>query len=220
MNNDDDDLDSVADDAPLDPAAMLALAEHQQRAVGLSYAKPVAFMLLIWGIAWLVGFLLLWSGYDGGNPWFTIPLPTAGWIFGALIIISIVVSGIVGTRIGRGVRGASDFQGAVYGISWSLTGIAFASLGVGLVNNGMSPELASIYFPSAYALMAGVMYLAGAALWGVRSQLVLGALLLLMGSVAPFFGAPTNNLVMAIGGGGGFLAAAGWYWWRLRQEAR
>lgn len=218
--NDDHVQNPAADDGPLDPAAMLALAERQQRAVGLSYARPVAFMLLVWGVAWLVGFLLLWSGHKGGNPWFTIPLATAGWIFGALIVTSIFVSGIVGTRIGRGVRGASDFQGAVYGISWSLTGIAFAALGVGLLRNGMRPELASIYFPSAYALMAGVMYLAGAALWGVRSQLVLGVLLLVTGSAAPFFGAPTNNLVMAIGGGGGFLVSAGWYWWRLQREVR
>ncbi len=218
MNNDKD--DHALDDAPLDPAAMLALAERQQRAVGLSFARPVAFMLLIWGVAWLVGFLFLWSGYEGGNPWFTLPLPVAGVIFGALIVVSILVSAIVGTRIGRGVRGASDFQGTVYGISWSLTGIAFAALGVGLIRNGLSPELASIYFPSAYAPMAGVMYLAGAALWNERSQLVLGVLLLLIGSIAPFFGAPTNNLVMALGGGGGFLLAAAWFWWRLRQESR
>lgn len=214
------DHDPVLDDAALDPAEMLALAERQQRAVGLSYANPVAWMFLIWGVAWLVGFFFLWSGYDGGNPWFTVPFPVAGIVFGVLIAASIVASAVIGTRIGKGVRGASDFQGAVYGISWSLNGIAFAALGVGLISNGMSAELASLYFPSAYALMAGVMYLVGAALWNVRSQLVLGVLLLLIGSIAPFFGAPTNNLVMAIGGGGGFLVAAAWTWWRLRQETQ
>lgn len=208
------------DDSPLDPAEMLALAERQQRAVGLSYARPVAWMFLIWGISWLFGFLLLWSGYEGGNPWFTLPLAGAGIVFGALILISIVASAVIGTRIGRGVRGASDFSGSVYGLSWSLNGAAFAAVGVGLIHNGMSDELASIYFPSAYALMAGVMYLGGAALWNERSQLVLGVLLLVVGSVAPFFGAPTNNLVMAIGGGGGFLIAAAWFWWRLRKEVR
>lgn len=213
-------IDAEPDDVPLDPAAMLALAEHQRRAVDLSYTKPVAWMLAVWGVAWLVGFTVLWSGYEGGNPWFTLALPTAGIIFGVLIVVSIVVSAVVGTRIGKGVRGASDFQGAVYGMSWTLSGFAFAAVGVGLISNGLSPELASLYFPSAYALMAGVMYLAGAALWNERSQLILGILLLLVGSIGPFFGAPTNNLVMAIGGGGGFLVAAVWFWWRLRRETR
>jgi hypothetical protein len=213
--------DAPDDDVPLDPAEMLALAERQQRAVGLSYAKPVAWMFLVWGVAWMAGFLLLWSGYAEGNPWFTIPIAVAGVAFGALIVVSIVFSAIVGARIGRGVRGASDFSGAVYGISWSLSGAAFAALGIGLIQNGLSTELASLYFPSAYAIMAGIMYLAGAALWQVRSQLVLGILLLLIASVAPFFGAPTNNLVMAVGGGGGFLIAAAWFWWQLRrQESR
>lgn len=192
------------DDRPLDPADMLALLERQKRQVDLAYVTPVAWLYLIWGVSWAVGFLLLWLARV--VDW--MPLPLAGAAFGVLIIASIVTSAIVGTRIGRGVRGASNFQGAVYGISWSLSGMAFAAVGVGLISNGMSPELAALYFPSAYALMAGIMYLAGAALWGERSQLVLGCLLLVVGSIAPFFGLPGNNLVMAIGGGGGFLVAA------------
>jgi hypothetical protein len=191
------------DDRPLDPAAMLALLERQKREVDLAYVRPVSVLYLVWGVAWAVGFLLLWLGHLG-----LMPLPVAGAAFAVLIIGSIVTSAIVGTRIGRGVQGASNFQGAVYGISWSVSGAAFAAVGVGLISNGMSQELASLYFPSAYALMAGILYLAGAALWNEKSQLVLGVLLLAVGSIAPFFGAPTNNLVMAIGGGGGFLVAA------------
>lgn len=201
------------DEGPLDPAEALALAERQQRAVGLSYVRPVLWLYLIWGFAWLVGFLALWLGYV--TDW--LPMWTAGAVFVVLIVGSIVASAIVGTRLGRGVQGPSNFAGAVYGMSWTVFGTAFAVLGVGLMNNGMNGELASLYFPSAYALMAGILYVLGAALWNEKSQLALGLLLLVVGSAAPFFGAPTNNLVMAIGGGGGFLAAAVYFALQLKK---
>lgn len=205
------------EDRPLDPAEMLALAERQRRRVDLAYIAPVAWLYLVWGVAWFVGFVLLWLGRV--TDW--LPLSLAGSVFGVLLVASIVTSAIVGMRIGRGVRGGSTaFQGSVYGISWSLSGMAFAAVGVGLISNGMSQELAAIYFPSAYALMAGIMYLAGAALWNERSQLVLGCLLLVVGSVAPFFGLPANNLVMAIGGGGGFLVAAAHFGLVIRSVRR
>lgn len=184
------------DESPLDPAAALDLAERQQRAVGLSFVRPVAFLYLVWGVSWLFGFLALWAAYV--TDW--LALPVAGIIFGVLITAAIVVSSIIGSRIGRGVQGSSDFQGIVYGLSWPLTGFAFAAVGMGLISQGMSGELASLYFPSAYALMAGILYVLGAALWHARSQLVLGVVLVVIGSVAPFVGAPHNNLVMALAG--------------------
>ena len=39
------------DESPLDPAAALDLAERQQRAVGLSFVRPVAFLYLVWGVS-------------------------------------------------------------------------------------------------------------------------------------------------------------------------
>ncbi|MDI2099559.1 hypothetical protein [Ruicaihuangia caeni] len=183
-------------DEPLDPAEMLALLEHQQRAFTQAHVLSVALLYGVWGIAWLIGFVLLWLGWSA--EW--MPLALAGAIFAALIVTAIVISAIVGIRIGRGVRGASDFAGAVYGLSWSVLGIALAAIGMGLLQHGLSQELASLYFPSAYAVMAGIMYLFGAALWNEKSQLVVGVPLLALGALAPFAGAPHNNLVMALGG--------------------
>ncbi|HRN29689.1 MAG TPA: hypothetical protein PK890_08325, partial [Terrimesophilobacter sp.] len=139
--------DTGHEDAPLDPAEALALAEHQQRAVGLSFVKPVAWLYTIWGVAWLVGFGLLWLGHS--TEW--MPWIVAGPGFGVLITGAIVASAIIGSRIGRGVQGSSDFQGIVYGISWPITGLAFGFVGAGLISQGLSTELASLYFPSAYA---------------------------------------------------------------------
>lgn len=207
MVNAQDDAELSAETPP-DPREMLALLQQQQRRVGNALMAPVAWLYGIWGVAWLVGFLALWSSRPDGNPWFSIPPVVGGWVFAALIASSIAASAIIGSRINRGVRGNSNFQGAVYGVSWSLCGTAFTLVGVGLISNGMSGDLASLYFPSAFALMCGTLYIAGAALWRDTSQLILGIVLLAVGSIAPFVGAPTNNLVMAIVGGGAFLTGA------------
>lgn len=195
-------------DGPLSPEAMLQLVHDQQRHVRRTHLSPIPWMMATWGVAWTVGFLLMWSVPPGGNPWFRVPSEMASTSFAVLLIMAMAISAFLGFRIGRGVKGPSTFAGAVYGISWFLCGGAFAALGVALVRNGMSSELASLFFPSAFALMAGALYLAGAALWRSVSQLVLGILLLLVGAVSPFFGAPANNLVLAVLGGGGFLVMA------------
>ncbi len=192
----------------LSPEEMLRLVRNQQRDVERKQLSPIPWMLGVWGVAWTIGFLLLWSAWPGGNPWFSVSGGVAATTFGILIAVAVAVSAILGVRIGRGVKGTSNFAGAVYGISWSLCGAAFTAVGVALLRNGMSSELASLYFPSAFALMAGTLYLAGAALWRNVSQLVLGIMLLFVGAVAPFFGNPTNNLVFGIVGGGTFLVMA------------
>ncbi|PJJ62106.1 hypothetical protein [Compostimonas suwonensis] len=193
---------------PADAAATLSLLQEQQRKVDRASLAPIPWLYAIWGVAWLVGFILLWSSWPDGNPWFQVDGVIAGWVFAVLTVGSIVASAVLGSRVNRGVRGASEFQGIVYGVSWSVCGVAFAFVGVGLIYNGMSDELASVYFPSAYALMVGTLYIAGAALWRSISQLVVGVVLLAVGAVSPFAGQPGNNLVMSLAGGGAFLVAA------------
>ncbi|MBC7724882.1 MAG: hypothetical protein H7146_09050 [Burkholderiaceae bacterium] len=202
------------DPEPADPAAMMAILRDQQQRVDRALLAPVPWLLFVWGVAWLVGYLLLWSAWPAGNPWFQIPVLAAGAGFGVLMAASIATSAVMGMRINRGVTGVSDFAGTVYGLSWSVCGFAFFALGSGLAANGASPELLSIYFPSAFGLMAGTLYLAGAALWRDRGQLVLGIVMLAVSSVAPFAGQPGNNLVMALAGGGALLAGAAAMWVR------
>lgn len=174
---------------------MLDLIDNQQRRVDRETRIPVVWLYAIWAFAWLVGFLALYLASFGAlSPAF------AGILFAVLILGSIIASGIVGSRIGRGLRGASQFAGAVYGLSWTFCSIAFALLGIGLISQGLPDDLTGLYFPSAYALMCGTLYLGGAALWHDRLQLILGLALLLLGSVVPFLGYGANLLVMAIGG--------------------
>lgn len=196
------------DEAPPSAVEALALIRDQQRAVVQNQLGAVPWILAVWGVAWGVGFLALWSGYEGGNPWFQVPLPLAGSIFGALLLTAIVTSAVLGIRISRGVRGASGFSGAVYGFAWWAGSIAVYLIGVALINAGADASIISLYFPAAYGLVAGLLYFMGAALWRSIDQLVLGSIIIIASTAAPFFGAPTNNLVMAVIGGGSFLVAA------------
>lgn len=207
------------DESALSPEQMLNLVNDQQNTMLRQQLSPIPWMMGVWGIAWFAGFVLLWSAAEGGNPWFSVPVVPARIAFAVLIGGAIAISTVLGIRISRGVVGDSAFAGTVYGTSWSVASTAFAAVGVALIQNGMSQELASLYFPSAFALMAGILYFLGAALWQAKSQLVLGCILLLSGSISPFFGAPTNNIVMALLGGGSMLIAAVVFAVRLRRMA-
>ncbi|MFK3669942.1 hypothetical protein ACI2IX_07195 [Leifsonia aquatica] len=181
------------DDNSGDAREMLDLIDGQQRRVDRGLRLPVVWLYSIWAFAWLVGFLALYLAVLG-----VFDPVAAGIVFAVLIVASIVASAVIGSRIGRGLRGQSQFAGTVYGISWSVCSIAFALLGIGLLAQGMPDDLAGIYFPSAYALMCGTLYLGGAALWHDTVQLVLGLALLVVGAVVPFLGLGPNLLVLAI----------------------
>jgi hypothetical protein len=70
----------------------------------------------------------------------------------------------------------------------------------------MDPTLATLYYPSVYAFMVAALYLAGAMIWLSTDQLAIAIILAVAGAVAPFFGVPTNLLVMALAAGGALIA--------------
>ena len=197
------------DDAPLSPEQMLALSTRQQRSIEGQIAGFVPHILLVWGIAWLAGFLTLWL-IDGLQPAFGIPLAVAVPIFVALILGGIALSALFGIRSGRGLRGSSAdaFRGIVFGSTWLVGALCIQGLGQALIVNGMDPELANIYYPTAYVLFTGVMYFVSAALWRAVPMLILGGWTILVGIAAPYFGYPTHYLVLALAGGLGLLALA------------
>ncbi len=131
----------------------------------------------------------------------------AATIYGLALLAASGVTVISVTRISRGVRGPSNFSGAVYGITWFAGFAATYLIGIALARAGADQALVSLYLPSAFGVLIGLMYLMGAALWRSTEQLVLGALIVLTSVIAAFFGAPTNNLVMALLGGGSLVVA-------------
>ncbi|MGM7668245.1 hypothetical protein [Microbacterium sp. A93] len=194
------------DDEVLSPAEMLALASNQQRSMEGQVASFVPALVTMWGVVWLFGFGALWL-IDGLKPSFALPLPVAVTIFVVLLVVAIAMSAVWGSRSGRGIRrdAASAFSGVVYGSTWTVGSLAIFVFAQGLAVNGMSMELANIFYPVAYVLFAGIMYIVGAAIWQAVPMLILGVWTVIVAVIAPFFGYPTHYLVLAIGGGAGFL---------------
>ena len=200
---------SAEGESPLSPAAALAVLADQQRIVANRFGSSIRVITAAWGIAWLLGFLAIWlmdSGVGG------LVLPSwLGWtIFAVLFAAAIVVSAVLGIRSGRGIRGnsANAFTGTVYGVSWAVSILAINAFGAALLTHGMSAQLADLFYPSAYTLVVGMMYLAAAAIWRVGQMVVAGAVLIVLAAGAGFFGHPTNYLVFAIVGGALFFGLA------------
>ncbi len=186
---------------------MWALIQTQQRVMTRSIEAAIPWFYGLWGGAWLIGFLLIWLSWTSEATGIPMPGPVAATAFAALIVAASVASTVIAVRLNRGVRGASEFTGTVYGVTWAVLGVGFGAVGGALVAAGLTPELATLYFPSAYAIMTGGQYLAGAAIWRSTGQLVLGGLMVLTGAVTPFLGAPGNLLGMAFLGGGSLVIA-------------
>jgi hypothetical protein len=179
------DLDA---DAPLDPAAMYALLQNQQRSAQLQMGDFVWLITLSWGVTWLGGVAV------------------------TLFIVTLVASGLLsawlGFRSGRGMRGngAAAFTGTVYGVTWAVGSTAIAILGGGLRAQGMTADLAAYYYPCAYVLFAGIMYILAGAIWHAVPSLVGGVWLVVVAVAAAFFPYPHHYLFFALAGGFGFLA--------------
>ena len=209
MNENTVDDDTALDEAPLDAAAMLAIVKEQQTDVSRAMARQIPWILLAWGVAWVVGYGALWL-IDGARPLFSLPLPIAVSVFVALLVGAMVVSSIIGARAGRGIRSTASaaFTGTVYGITGGVGFFAMWVFASALVANGMDRDLLTIFYPTAMGIVIGLMYLIAGAIWHGVPTVVMGALLLVVALVAPFFGYPNHYLVFATAGGGVFLGGA------------
>ncbi|MEZ3159538.1 hypothetical protein AB1K54_03215 [Microbacterium sp. BWT-B31] len=209
--------DPDGDDEPRDAAAALELVRAEQDRVGRRMAASVPPILGAWGVAWFVGFGLLWL-IDGAEPAVSIPLPFAVTTFIVLMVGALAATAVLGVRSGRGIRSspASSFTGTVYGSMWAVGFLAIVVFGTALIRNGMPPGLANIYYPTASAIFVGIMYVIAGGIWQARPAIWMGGWILLVALVAPFFGYPTHYLVFALAGGGVFLVGAlvAWLWVR------
>ena len=197
------------DEQPLDPRAMADLMTAQRTAVQRAQSRGVRVILVGWALAWIIGFLALWSGSAGGNPLFTIPGGIEWWIFGAAIAMGIVVSTIAGMRMGRGVQGRSTTAGKLFGIS-----SAAAFVGMWLLLSALRAhveldgETAALLYVGSFVFIAGVVYMVGSAMSGSHAQLGFGLAIVALAIGATLLGAPHHLLLYAIVGGGLMLGFA------------
>jgi hypothetical protein len=197
-----------------DPREALRLIEHQSRRVGRMFNVFHWKFCLVWGLSWLIGYGVLgFSTRAAGGV-------TPGWAWGvgaALLVGAVAISVIVGLRGVSGykssARAARDDsrRGAIYGWTWFL-GFFFGMGGLGsFVNRFALPDDASsILFNMVAILLVGVLYMAGGALWGDLSQLIVGVWMIVIVFVLPMLDVVTGFFIMAFLGGGAMLLMALW----------
>ncbi|WP_105567029.1 hypothetical protein [Microbacterium halophytorum] len=197
------------EDAP-DPAEMARVMAEQQRALDQRTARLGGALLVIWGVVWVLGYTVKWSqvGALGGNPLFRIPAPAVDIAIAALVGGALVVSGIIGARMGRGVRGPSARTGALYGWTISIGTAAVVMFTVALARAGLDEEALALVFPGAFTLVFATLYMVGSALSGTRTPFVVGLVLCLATIAATTVAVPNHWLVYAASGCTFFVAAA------------
>jgi len=198
---------------------MLQLIDTTRRTAIRRMTRRYVRLLIVWAVAWAIGFSSLWVTRDVGA--FDILSPVVGWtVFAATLVVAIAWSAIVGIRAGSdGIRGRSQLQGALYGFSWSIAMVAAWLLITGLQRNGLSADLAQLIYPGLYVFLVGVLYLSGGALWRAVPMYALGVALIVTAVVATFVGAPTHYLVYATVAPAAMLTVAALMMWGPLQPS-
>jgi hypothetical protein len=192
------------EDTPLDPAASVALIAEQRSKVKAAIDVNERLIFGVWGIAWLVGFGLLWV--------VSIDDPLLRWsegvalsVFGALLVAAMVVTTVHTARRSSGVRGPSSTVGAMYGWSWFAAFAGVSALGYALSILQVAPKVSGTVMTIVPALVVGALYMAGGAVWQDRTQFSLGVVISVSTVAAAVVGYPHMLLVMSLAGGGGML---------------
>ncbi|NNU26661.1 hypothetical protein [Isoptericola sediminis] len=203
-------------DHPLDPAASLDLIAESQRRVRRGTEPDCRLICLVWGIAWAVGYLVLWTSARALG----VPGVVAYVVFGTLLAVAVVVTIVHSARRAAGTRGPGHRATVLWGATWFLAFGVYPFVIAGLGRAGASDDVTGLASNALACVIIGVMYLTGGASFGDRGLFVLGAWILLTGGVATMAGMPATYLVMATVGGGGFLAiTVVWQVLHLRRRA-
>jgi hypothetical protein len=169
-----------------------------------------------WGVAWLVGLGTMWLSVRGQNP-YQGPGSAAAILLGVLSVAALVITIRTVVRASRGVHGQSEIQGRIFGISWAVGFAVFYVMDGALGRQGASAQVLGLVGATGPLLVAGLIYLLGAAIWRDLAMFAMGCWLAVVASVGVWTGPVTVLLVNAVAGGGGFLVMAGYLLWRGRR---
>ncbi|WP_432977778.1 transporter [Dactylosporangium sp. CA-233914] len=194
----------VDDDAPPgSPAESLALIRQEQDKATRTIALNPLVYYVPWGLAWLIGFWLLFLRYGpGGRVYVDLP----GWLplvcLFVLMALAMVSTAVASAVRGRGLAGRSSWQGSAYGFAWFL-----AFTGVGMTMNHFAELLPEaergLLWATVSVGVVGVMYMTGAAIWLSRDMFIFGAWLTVINIAGVAAGAGWHSLIISVGGGGG-----------------
>ncbi|GAA1788047.1 hypothetical protein [Nostocoides veronense] len=192
-----------------DPAEALALLQVQEDRVRVAFDTRLHEQLGAWGVALLVGLGGIWLQVRGQEP-YVGPGAASGILFSVLLAAAAAVTAWRTQQATAGIAGASSWQGGLYGAGWALGFVGYFAILGAIARADAPPPAIGVFATCGPLLITGLMYLFGAALWGVRPMAALGAWLVLVASGAGFAGPVGAVLVGAVLGGGGLLVAASW----------
>jgi hypothetical protein len=207
----------IDDDRPLDdPAESLRLIREERANLVRTLTPDPRLMYWPWGVAWLVGFGLIFLRFSpGGRVLVAMPAWLPSTVLIVLLVGAGIITGIVGGRVGRHVAGPSSRQGLLYGLTWS---IAFTSMSI--VFSQFADELSdarqSLLWGGGMVALTGALHMAGGAMWNNRSLFVLGAWTSAVNVAGILFGVGWHPLIVAVLAGGGMFVLGQIGWQRLR----
>ncbi|WIM96758.1 transporter [Actinoplanes oblitus] len=208
---------SIDDESTFDdPAEALRLIDLERANLERELAPDPRLMYWPWGLAWLIGsglFFLRW----GPDERVLVALPD--WlpitVMTVLLMVAGTITGMLGARSSRAVRGLSTRQGQMFGFAWS-AGIAGLVLVFSRLSDVVPVSRQGILWGGGLVALIGALYMAGAAIWDDRSTFVLGAWISGINIVGVLAGPGWHALIVAVAGGGGLLVAGLIGWSRRR----
>ena len=193
------------DDDPIDPREGLAIVAAQRRRVRDSIVDD-RLVFGVWGIAWLVGYGAMWWSADRSAT--STASGLGGLVFVGVAVTALVVTLVHIARATHGLAGTSSQVGAMYGWAWFMGFLGQGLVTAGVLRAGADAQVVAIVANGVAALVVGLLYMAGGALWREASLFAVGAWMIATAGAASLLPMPGGYLVMSVAGGGGMLAAA------------
>ncbi|MFE0156220.1 hypothetical protein ACFWY5_54445 [Nonomuraea sp. NPDC059007] len=205
------------DDEPApSPEEMLRLIEQQQTAAMRRFLPDPLLMYVPWGAAWFIGFgtLFLGQGLQGdGNGLLPITWQVGLSVLWATQIIAFVLMVIAVLRSGGHIKGESETRGAMYGLAWFIGFNAMGIIATRFVPH-LQEDTIGPFYTALFMLVAGLLYMAGGAIYRLWPQFLLGVWVVVVDVVGTVLGGGWIYLLLAVLGGGGAVATGLWLRWR------
>lgn len=186
--------DTDGQEIPLSARESLELIERQEVEMNRDFATFLVRLYATWAVLWFVAFAAL---YVAGSGWFSYGVVVV--VIGAAVLIGAAVSTVLGVRSGSGRRGPSMVGGALYGWTWLFGFAALVVVNLSIMGD-LPGEVVPVLWTGSVMVLAGVLFMAGGAMFRDVGQYVLGGWLLLVGVACVLVSADYQALVIAFGG--------------------